>query len=410
MKINPIRGTHDLFGEEIKKFNTIISKVKDTARKFGFNELITPIFENSELFKKPLGEQSDVVLKEMYTFKDRNENEITLRPEYTTPMIRAAISNGLLNNLPAKLFGTGQMFRRERPQKGRYRQFNQINVENFGSDDLFADIEIINLANTLLTKVLPDRKITLHINSLGTRENLTNYKKVLSKYFIDYKNLLSSESIDRINTNPLRILDSKNIEDKDIIKNSPKIIELLSKSDLNIYEEIKKCLTDLEIPIFEDPNLVRGLDYYCHTVFEFKTNEIGSQDTLIGGGRYNGLIKTLGGKDIPGVGWAGGIERIMLLMSNIPSKDEDIHLAILDPRYRIHAIKIYDFLIKNNFSVYWNYKYNLKKSLSLANEKKADYIVIVGENEKENNNFSIKNLSNGNQAILDFNNILDYLK
>jgi len=410
MKINPIRGTHDLFGEEIKKFNTIISKVKDTARKFGFNELITPIFENSELFKKPLGEQSDVVLKEMYTFKDRNENEITLRPEYTTPMIRAAISNGFLNNLPAKLFGTGQMFRRERPQKGRYRQFNQINVENFGSDDLFADIEIINLANTLLTKVLPDRKITLHINSLGTRENLTNYKKVLSKYFIDYKNLLSSESIDRINTNPLRILDSKNIEDKDIIKNSPKIIELLSKSDLNIYEEIKKCLTDLEIPIFEDPNLVRGLDYYCHTVFEFKTNEIGSQDTLIGGGRYNGLIKTLGGKDIPGVGWAGGIERIMLLMSNIPSKDEDIHLAILDPRYRIHAIKIYDFLIKNNFSVYWNYKYNLKKSLSLANEKKADYIVIVGENEKENNNFSIKNLSNGNQAILDFNNILDYLK
>ena len=410
MKINPIRGTHDLFGEEIKKFNTIISKVKDTARKFGFNELITPIFENSELFKKPLGEQSDVVLKEMYTFKDRNEDEITLRPEYTTPMIRAAISNGLLNNLPAKLFGTGQMFRRERPQKGRYRQFNQINVENFGSDDLFADIEIINLANTLLTKVLPDRKITLHINSLGTRENLTDYKKVLSKYFNEYKNLLSSESIDRINTNPLRILDSKNIEDKDIIKNSPKIIELLSKSNLNIYEEIKKCLTDLEIPIFEDPTLVRGLDYYCHTVFEFKTNEIGSQDTLIGGGRYNGLIKTLGGKDIPGVGWAGGIERIMLLMSDIPSKDEDIHLAILNPRYKIHAIKIYDFLIKNNFSVYWNYKYNLKKSLSLANEKKADYIVIVGENEKENNNFSIKNLSNGNQAILDFTNILDYLK
>ena len=410
MKINPIRGTHDLFGEEIKKFNTIISKVKDTARKFGFNELITPIFENSELFKKPLGEQSDVVLKEMYTFKDRNEEEITLRPEYTTPMIRAAISNGLLNNLPAKLFGTGQMFRRERPQKGRYRQFNQINVENFGSDDLFADIEIINLANTLLTKVLPDRKITLHINSLGTRENLTDYKKVLSKYFNEYKNLLSSENIDRINTNPLRILDSKNIEDKDIIKNSPKIIELLSKSDLNIYEEIKKCLTDLEIPIFEDPTLVRGLDYYCHTVFEFKTNEIGSQDTLIGGGRYNGLIKTLGGKDIPGVGWAGGIERIMLLMSDIPSKDEDIHLAILNPRYRIHAIKIYDFLIKNNFSVYWNYKYNLKKSLSLANEKKADYIVIVGENEKENNNFSVKNLSNGNQAILDFTNILDYLK
>ena len=154
MKINPIRGTHDLFGEELKKFNKIVYEVKDKAKKFGFNELITPIFESSELFKKPLGEQSDVVLKEMYTFKDRNEDEITLRPEYTTPMIRAAISNGLLNNLPAKFFGTGQMFRRERPQKGRYRQFNQINFENFGTDDIFSDIEIINLANTILKNIL----------------------------------------------------------------------------------------------------------------------------------------------------------------------------------------------------------------------------------------------------------------
>ena len=410
MKINPIRGMHDLFGDELRKFNRVVSEVKDTAKKFGFNELITPIFENSILFKKPLGEQSDVVLKEMYTFKDRNEDEITLRPEYTTPMIRAAISNGFLNNLPAKFFGTGQMFRRERPQKGRYRQFNQINFENFGSDDFFADIEIINLASTLLKKILPDSKITLHINSLGSRENISDYKKVLSRYFNEHKNLLSSESIDKIYSNPLRILDSKNMEDKEIIKKSPKLIELLSKSDLQVYEEIKKCLNDLEIPFFEDSTLVRGLDYYCHTVFEFKTNEIGSQGTLIGGGRYNGLIKTLGGKDIPGVGWAGGIERIMLLMKDIPYTDKDIHLAILDPNYKIHAMKIYNFLIKNNFSIYWNYKYNLKQSLSLANEKNAQYIVIVGENEKTNNNFSIKNLSNGNQETVDFNNILDHIK
>ena len=193
MKINPIRGTHDLFGDEIKKFNKVVFEVKDNARKFGFHELITPIFESSELFKKPLGEQSDVVLKEMYTFKDRNEDEITLRPEYTTPMIRAAISNGLLNNLPAKFFGTGQMFRRERPQKGRYRQFNQINFENFGSDDFFADIEIINLASTILKNILPHRKITLHLNTLGSRENLKDYKNTLSKYFNENKNLLSAD-------------------------------------------------------------------------------------------------------------------------------------------------------------------------------------------------------------------------
>ena len=410
MKINPIRGTHDLFGEEINKFNKVVAEVKNISQQFGFNELITPIFESSKLFKKPLGEQSDVVLKEMYTFNDRNGDEITLRPEYTTPMIRAAISNGLLNILPAKFFGIGQMFRRERPQKGRYRQFNQINFENFGSDDFFADIEIISLANIILKKLIPNINYTLHINTLGTRENLSTYKKILFKFFNDNQKFLSKESLDKVITNPLRILDSKNPEDAAIIKKSPNLIDLISKTDLNNYEEIKKCLTELDINIFEDPNLVRGLDYYCNTVFEFKTNDLGSQDTLIGGGRYNGLIKMLGGKDIPGVGWAGGIERIMLLMKNVSKKQVDIHLAILDPNFKIHAIKLYDFLIKNNFSIFWNYKYNLKKSLSLANEKKINYLIIVGENEKANNNYSIKNLSNGEQVMVSIDNILDHLK
>ena len=410
MKIKPVRGTHDIFGEEIKKFNKIISEVKNTAQKFGFKELMTPIFESSELFKKPLGEHSDVVLKEMYTFNDRNKDEITLRPEYTTPMIRAAISNGLLNNLPAKFFGTGQMFRRERPQKGRYRQFNQINFENFGSNDFFADIEIICLANILLKNLLPDSNFTLHINSLGTRKNLEDYKKVLSNFFNDNKKFLSNESVDKINTNPLRILDSKNNEDKEIISKSPKLIDLISKTDLQNYEEIKKCLIDLDITIFEDPNLVRGLDYYCHTVFEFKTKELGSQDTIIGGGRYDGLIKTLGGKDMPGVGWAGGIERIMLLMKDVPNEESNIHIAILDPSFKIHAIKVFNFLIKNDFSVYWNYKYNLKKSLSLANENKASYLIIVGENEKINNNYSVKDLTNGKQVTVTIDKITDILK
>ena len=409
MKIKPVRGTHDLFGKEVRKFNFIITEVKEIARKFGFDEMITPIFENSELFKKPLGEQSDVVLKEMYTFKDRNEDELTLRPEYTTPMIRAAISNGLLNNLPAKFFGTGQMFRRERPQKGRYRQFNQINFENFGTDDFFADIEMINLANQLLKKILPNNQITLHINTLGSRENLQNYKKVLSKYFKDHQNSLSIESKSKIETNPLRILDSKIIQDKETVLQSPKLIEFLSQSDLKSYEEIKDCLKDLNISISEDLNLVRGLDYYCHTVFEFKTDAIGSQDTLIGGGRYNGLIKTLGGKDIPGIGWAGGIERIMLLMNDVNVITEDIHLCIKDPSLKKHALKIYDYLTKNNFSVYWNYKYNLKKSLSLASEKKVKYVIIVGEEEEKNNNYILKNLSNGEQKALNLNDVSDHI-
>ena len=410
MKINPVRGTHDLFGKDIEKFNKIVFEVKKTAYQFGFEELITPIFESTELFRKPLGEQSDVVLKEMYTFKDRNDDEITLRPEYTTPMIRAAISNGLLNNLPVKLFGTGQMFRRERPQKGRYRQFNQINFENFGTNDSFADVEIINLANLLIKKVLPKKKIKLHINSLGTRENLINYKKTLSHYFNQNKNFLSSESKDKIQLNPLRILDSKNIEDKEVIDKAPVLIDFLSKENLNEYEEIKKCLNDLDITVYENTSLVRGLDYYCNTVFEFKTNEIGSQDTLIGGGRYDGLIEVLGGKDIPGVGWAGGIERMMLLMDDVQLQNQSIHLAILNQNYKSHAFKIYDFLIKNNLSVFWNYKYNLKKSLSKANLDNAKFILIIGEREFENDNYTLRKLDTGEQFEIKINEINKYIQ
>ena len=166
----------------------------------------------------------------------------------------------------------------------------------------------------------------------------------------------------------------------------------------------------MDILIYEDPTLVRGLDYYCNTVFEFKTNEIGSQDTLIGGGRYNGLIEVLGGKDIPGVGFAGGIERIMLLMDDISFKNQSIHLAILNEKYKTHALKVYDFLIQNNYSVYWNYKYNLKKSLSIANEKKANFAIIIGEDENINNNFTVKNLSNGDQRVKDLSNILEFIK
>jgi len=410
MKINPIRGTHDIFGKDLEKFKKITKEVNQIAQQFYFQELVTPIFENTNLFKKPLGEQSDVVLKEMYTFKDRNGENITLRPEYTTPMIRAAISNNLLNTLPAKFFGIGQMFRRERPQKGRYRQFNQINFENFGTSDSFADVEIINLANSLLRKILPNKEIILNINSLGKRENLKDYNKILSNFFNENKNLLSNESLDKINSNPLRILDSKNTQDKELIFKAPKLIEFLSKDDLKHYEEIKKNLTNLNIVFNEDPTLVRGLDYYCNTVFEFKTDEIGSQDTLIGGGRYDGLIEKIGGKDLPGVGWAGGIERLMILMNNISVSNNAIHLAILDPKFKNQAFLAYDLLIKNNYSIYWNYKYNLKKSLAKANEEKVKYIIIIGENESVNNNFTIKNLFTSNQEVKDLDNILNFIK
>ncbi len=412
-KIQSLTGMLDLYdnqdGDNLSaKIFYVEKKIREIFLNYKFQEIRTPILEDANLFKRSVGNLSDIVNKEIYSFEDRNDKLIALRPEGTASVIRAIIEKKL-DQTPHKLWYMGPMWRYERPQKGRYRQFNQINFENFGTDDFFADIEVINLANQLLKTILPNNQITLHINTLGSRENLQNYKKVLSKYFKDHQNSLSVESKSKIETNPLRILDSKNIQDKETVLQSPKLIDFLSQSDLKSYEEIKDCLKDLNISISEDLNLVRGLDYYCHTVFEFKTDAIGSQDTLIGGGRYNGLIKTLGGKDIPGIGWAGGIERIMLLINDVNVITEDIHLCIKDPSLKKHALKIYDYLTKNNFSVYWNYKYNLKKSLSLASEKKVKYVIIVGEEEEKNNNYIFKNLSNGEQKALNLNDVSDHI-
>tara|TARA_B100000161_G_scaffold209094_1_gene153943 strand:- start:130 stop:1293 length:1164 start_codon:yes stop_codon:yes gene_type:complete len=374
-----------------------------------FIELQTPIFEFTDLFSKPLGDQSDVVLKEMYTFKDRNEDLLTLRPEYTTPMIRAAITNNLLEELPLKIYGLGPMFRRERPQKGRYRQFNQINFEVFGSSDFIIDLELISLANEILNSIIPSDKYTLNINSLGDYQNLKNYKESLSKYFNQNKTKLSIESKIKIDKNPIRILDSKNDDDIMVSKNAPKIYEFLSDECKIHYENIKKGLELYNIDYAENSNLVRGLDYYCSTVFEFKTKDLGSQDTLIGGGRYDGLIGSLGGPNIPGIGWAAGVERISMLMEEINVDEPRIHIAISDEKFKNHLIKIINYFRKNEIIFFWNYKYNLKKSLSKANFKNADFVVIIGENEFNNNFYTLKQLSTGNQFELDIDNIKKFL-
>ena len=410
MSFKPTRGTHDLFGKNKDKHNTIIKKVSSLAEIFSFKEIETPIFETTELFAKPLGELSDVVLKEMYSFVDKNEDSLTLRPEYTTPMIRAAISNNLLNNLPCKLFGVGPMFRRERPQKGRYRQFNQINFENLGTEDIFADVELIILAHKLLEDLIPNAKCKLYINSLGDKSTLDNYKKELTNFFINFKNDLSISSKQKIETNPLRILDSKDKLDQSVIESAPLIINFLSKEALKKYDELKNLLNTFNIKFEEKNSLVRGLDYYCHTVFEFKTESLGSQDTIIGGGRYDGLIKILGGKDIPGVGWAGGVERIIMLMADSLIKNETIHFAILNESYKSHALLALKALTDNKFLTYWNYKYNLKKSLAKSNELKASHIIIIGEEEYKKKKYTIKNLNDGKQKSLNLNEIITYLK
>ena len=409
MKLRSVRGTHDLFGEEIKKYNKIQSAVSKYAELNNFSELQTPIFEFTNLFTKPLGEQSDVVLKEMYTFEDRNKELLTLRPEYTTSMIRAAITNNILNTLPLKVYGIGPMFRRERPQKGRYRQFNQINFEIFGSNDFIADLELIILGNDILSFLLPNSKFILNINSLGHRDNLLKYKEILSKYFEEKKSQLSDDSRKKIHSNPLRILDSKNEQDINISNNSPPITEYISQESKVHFEEVKRGLEAFNIKYQENYKLVRGLDYYCSTVFEFKTNEIGSQDTLLGGGRYDGLIGTLGGPNIPGIGWAAGVERISMLMKEIVSYKENIHLTITDEKYKSHLLKIVKFLKENKFNYYWNFKYNLKKSLSTANLKNAKFAIIIGENEFNKNIYTVKKLTTGEQLELSIDKISEFL-
>ncbi len=405
MKLRSVRGTHDLYGNDIKKYKKIEDSVLKNANLNSFNELKTPIFEFTELFSKPLGEQSDVVLKEMYTFKDRNDENLTLRPEYTTPMIRAAITNNLLIDLPLKVYGLGPMFRRERPQKGRYRQFNQINFEIFGSNDFMADIELIVIANNILKNLLPNADLSLNINSLGQKDVLIKYKKKLSKYFSENQTKLSPESLNKIDSNPLRILDSKEANDVKISESAPLIQEFLSVDDKNHFAEIKKGLKSFNIDFIENPKLVRGLDYYCNTVFEFKTKSLGSQDTLLGGGRYDGLIEALGGPKIAGVGWAAGIERISMLMDYIEDKKYDIHLAISKSKYSNKLQEIMRYLMENNISFYWNYKYNLKKSLTKANQKNAKFIIIIGDDEYKNDFYTVKNLITGNQSKQKITNI-----
>lgn len=409
MKIQPVRGTHDIYGEDLLSYKFIEKTISKLAEVYDYKEIITPIFENTHLFEKPLGKNSDVVLKEMYSFNDRNNSSLTLRPEYTTPMIRASISNNLLDKLPVKLFGFGPIFRRERPQKGRFRQFNQINFEILGVDNSFADAEMIILANQFLEKLTTKASFKLFINSLGDKNTISKFKVNLTNFFEKYKNDLSDYSKNKIYSNPLRILDSKDKHDIDLSNNSPKIKDLYTSSAKKKFDEVKLLLSKSNIKFEVDENLVRGLDYYCHTVFEFKSDLLGSQDTIIGGGRYDGLIKMLGGQDIPGVGWAGGIERLMMISKKIKKKSVSAHVIILDKKFKDYGYNLINELRKNNIKTAFDYKYNLKKSLSRANSNNTKFAIIIGEDEFKNKNFSIKLLSDGTQKKLSLMKIVELL-
>ena len=409
-KIQPVRGTHDLTGNDILLYKHIRKVISEMADSYDYNEIETPIFESSELFKKPLGEYSDVVLKEMYSFEDRNQSSLTLRPEYTIPMIRASITNNLLNHLPVKLFGIGSMFRRERPQKGRYRQFNQINFEILGTPEPTADAELIILAYEFLKYLKIENKVNLQLNSLGDLNTIFKYNNILSGYYNKYKSDLSNESKVKINSNPLRILDSKNPEDSKVNQNAPKIKEFYSKTAKEMFAKVQSLVSSVGITFSVNNNLVRGLDYYCHTVFEFKTSEIGSQDTIIGGGRYDGLVKTIGGPDIPGVGWASGIERIVMMLNKVDTKNPLVQVITIDEQSKNYGLNLLISLRKMKIKVRYDHRINIKKSLKHANEAKINFAIIVGESEIKNNNYTVKNLFDNTQQTLSFEELLNFFQ
>ena len=400
--INLVKGTHDIYGAEMEKFEFIIESFYSVCKKFNFQSIQTPIIEQQELFSRAVGEQTDIVSKEMYSFLDKGEINICLRPEATSGLARFAASNyqsGLM-----KLVTHGPMFRRERPQKGRYRQFHQINIETIGEKSPYIDFELILVARLLLDELgVIKNKYKLLINSLGSKNDQLSYSILLKKYLSDFKNQLSETSISRLDKNPLRILDSKDPEDTEILKNAPKISEHLSTESKNYFEQVKKLLNSNEIEFFEEPKLVRGLDYYSHTAFEFQTIEDKRQNAILAGGRYDKLISMISSRDIPGIGWAAGVERLMDLITIEDEKSKSknkILFAVQDEAYLINnriLKQIYNF--KYNHEVRVNK--NIKKLFSYADKNNFSFILLIGEEEINSNKIILKDLKNKSQQTFE---------
>ncbi|MGH6980698.1 MAG: histidine--tRNA ligase, partial [Stellaceae bacterium] len=314
--LQPARGTQDLLPETMRRHRRVSDTARELAALYRFEELATPIFEFTEVFTRPIGEHTDIVSKEMYTFKDRGDEEVTLRPEYTAGIVRAVISNGLTQNLPLKFFATGPMFRYERPQKGRFRQFHQIDAELIGPATPDSDVETIALGADILSALGVLKNCVLELNTLGDADSRQAYRAALIDYFSARQDKLSEDSRRRLERNPLRILDSKDPGDVALNAAAPHFDQYLTVAARDFFARVRGGLDGLGIAYNLNPRLVRGLDYYCHTAFEFVTQSLGSQGTVLGGGRYDGLMKLMGGPDTAAIGWAAGVERLALLIAD----------------------------------------------------------------------------------------------
>lgn len=409
--IKAVTGTRDILPADIQKWHHLEKIIHSTMAHFNYSEIRTPIFEETALFARGIGEATDIVSKEMYTFLDRSGDSLTLRPEMTAGVVRAFVEYSLEKKQSLnKLYYIGPMFRQERPQAGRFRQFHQFGAEAIGSNDPLLDAEMITVAFDIFQQ-LGLKNLSVKINSLGVPTSREEYKKVLKEFLSPHFDKLSEESKKRFDTNILRIFDSKDERDQKVMTNAPLLIEHLDNESLDHFEKVKQNLLSVQIPFEIDAKLVRGLDYYTHTTFEIVSGSVGSQSALCGGGRYNGLVKQLGGDDLPGVGFASGMERVLLACENEKSLSEDengidIYLVLLDKTLQTFAYKTSVELRRQNLKVELDYlSRSVKAQMREANRLKTKYALFIGGDEFSNGEVVLKNMKEGTQLNFDKNNL-----
>jgi histidyl-tRNA synthetase len=378
----------------------IINTARAIGSLYGYEEVSTPILEYTKVFDRTLGDTSDVVSKEMYSFLDKSNDSVALRPEFTAGIMRAFISNGLQQDLPLKYFSAGPLFRYDRPQAGRQRQFHQFNFENIGSGTPYSDAETIKLASHILAKLGILEDITLEINSLGCYESRKNYEQALTGYFRKHFDELSEDSKKRLEKKPLRIFDSKNEADKLISVEAPLIEDFYTNEAANYFAEVKKYLDHLEVKYVVNPRLVRGFDYYCHTAFEFTTTKLGAQGTVLGGGRYDGLAKLMGGPDTPAIGFAAGIERIAMMRGYAPEAPRSVYIIPVSSECTDYAIDLTNKLRMQNIHTILDLQGKVPKRLQRAVEKNAKFAVFIGSEEMASGKFKLKDLDSKTESEL----------
>ena len=401
-RLQPARGTADLLPKNMAKHRLVIEAARNAASRYGFQEMATPIFEFSEVFSRPLGESSDIVTKENYSFTDRGGEMLTLRPENTAGVVRAVISGGLTQNLPLKYFYAGPMFRYERPQKGRMRQFHQVGIEYLGPDHSLADAEVIACGARLLATLGVLDDCVLHLNSLGDGESRAAYRSALIDYLEEFGDQLSDDSKTRLKVNPLRILDSKDAGDRSILKDAPQLQDYLNDGSKTHFATLVAALDAAGVAWVFDPLLVRGLDYYCHTAFEFVTNALGAQGTVLGGGRYDGLAEMLGGPRIPGVGWAAGVERLAMLVGETVLASPKVAIVTADDAAQQAAFGLTETLRDAGIDIDLPIGGSMGKKLKKADKAGIRLVVIMGSDELAKNIVLLRDLSDGSQQELRF--------